>query len=294
MVDIVRTRRSYSSAAVPVALNNGQLAVNIPDKKIWVGDTGDQPVLIADYNHTAYNHPTHDANNPLLSGALVLSTFTSDTLGHVTGITTRTLTPTNIGAATAGHVHPAVDITYSNVTSGLSASDVQAAIDEIAADQALGVIEFGAVATPLGSGDIHTDVNAMDWTGHEYAVGTALAIELNYLVTFGNNTNVAYRWVGPKGVTVGLGGSYVTTADDYLATGVGSHDALSGLTDVDVHPATSISFNPATSDLTAITTQAAIDEHVNTKSGNPHDVTYAQLGGTQPAPLGHDHDGGIY
>jgi len=43
-------------------------------------------------------HPEYPPRNITATGASVLSTFTSDAIGSVTGITTRTLTPTNIGA----------------------------------------------------------------------------------------------------------------------------------------------------------------------------------------------------
>jgi hypothetical protein len=46
----------------------------------------------------SYNHPTYTPINQTLSGATVLATFTTDSIGSVTGFTTRTLTPANIGA----------------------------------------------------------------------------------------------------------------------------------------------------------------------------------------------------
>ena len=49
----------------------------------------------------SYIHPAYTALNPTLSGALVIDTITTDTLGSVTGITTRTLTPADIGAESA-------------------------------------------------------------------------------------------------------------------------------------------------------------------------------------------------
>lgn len=45
-----------------------------------------------------YTHPAYTARTPTLSGSSVFSSFTSDALGHVTALTTRTLTPANIGA----------------------------------------------------------------------------------------------------------------------------------------------------------------------------------------------------
>ena len=49
MSTVLRTKRSTTPNQTPSSLQLGELAVNIPDKKIWIGD-GAQSVLIADYN----------------------------------------------------------------------------------------------------------------------------------------------------------------------------------------------------------------------------------------------------
>ncbi|QEH43306.1 pyocin knob domain-containing protein [Chitinophaga sp. XS-30] len=53
------------------------------------------------YWHSA-NHASGSAFSPVLTGANVPASFTSNASGHVTGFTTRTLTPSDIGAASAG------------------------------------------------------------------------------------------------------------------------------------------------------------------------------------------------
>lgn len=59
---------------------------------------------------TAYSHPAYTVRNVDTSGAEILDTFTSDATGHVTGITTRTLTLANLGYTGASnanyYVHP--------------------------------------------------------------------------------------------------------------------------------------------------------------------------------------------
>jgi hypothetical protein len=52
-------------------------------------------------NANNYVHPTYTALNPTLTGATVLASITTNTIGSVTGITTRVLTPANIGAESA-------------------------------------------------------------------------------------------------------------------------------------------------------------------------------------------------
>lgn len=51
---------------------------------------------------STYTHPTYTSYAPTLTGASVLASLTTDTQGHVTGATARTLTPANIGALPSG------------------------------------------------------------------------------------------------------------------------------------------------------------------------------------------------
>jgi hypothetical protein len=50
MSTILRTKRSTTTGVTPTNLELGEMAVNIPDKKIWIGDGTATPALIADYN----------------------------------------------------------------------------------------------------------------------------------------------------------------------------------------------------------------------------------------------------
>jgi len=85
MADILQIKRSLTATAVPSAgaLAEGELAVNIPDKMMWIGDDSGNPILIVD------------------NGTQIVD---------------------------------AIDVTYDNSTSGLTATDVQTAIDEVVAD----------------------------------------------------------------------------------------------------------------------------------------------------------------
>lgn len=50
---VIRTKRSNTPGNTPSDLELGELAVNIPDKKIWIGDGTATPALIADQNVVA-------------------------------------------------------------------------------------------------------------------------------------------------------------------------------------------------------------------------------------------------
>jgi len=82
MADILQIKRSLTTGTVPAAgsLAEGELAINIADKKGWIGDDNGDPILIID------------------NGLPVIN---------------------------------ADDVIYDNTTSGLTATDVQAAIDEV-------------------------------------------------------------------------------------------------------------------------------------------------------------------
>jgi hypothetical protein len=211
MVDIVRTKRSTTASAVPVAgtLPDGQLAVNSADKKIYIGDSSNDPILIYD----PANLPTH-----------VLS-FHDD-----------------VSASTPG---ASAVLTWSG-----SIWEPQQPTG--------GLVEYGAVVTDdAGDGTVEGDANATDWTGHTYADGdpvTAINILSNHSVTFAHK-GVSYKWVGPKDVYVGLGGS-TTTSDDYLQQGIGDHTLLSNI---------------------GTNTHTQIDTHLGLVAGNPHQVTWTEV-----------------
>jgi hypothetical protein len=48
--NIIRPKRSTTATAVPSSLQPYELAVNIPDKKIWVADASGTPVLMSELN----------------------------------------------------------------------------------------------------------------------------------------------------------------------------------------------------------------------------------------------------
>ena len=82
MANIIQIKRSITTTVVPAdgTLAEGELAINILDRNVWVGNTAGNPVLLID------------------GGNIILN---------------------------------AVNVIYDNVSSGLTATNVQAALDEI-------------------------------------------------------------------------------------------------------------------------------------------------------------------
>jgi len=104
-----------------------------------------------------------------------------------------------------------------------------------------GVVEFSASATEnAGDGTIEGDVNNTDWTGNPHASGTSLEILTNEVVTFNNYKGIAYRWVGPKPVLLGIGGNHVSVETDYVPTGTNDHTILINTELADQHPTVAI------------------------------------------------------
>ena len=104
------------------------------------------------------------------------------------------------------------------------------------------VLSYGA--TIPGTGNVWDDLNATDFTGHQYAgvdgcVATALSIKTNSIVTFGHNA-ISYIWEGPRGVCVGVGGTYSAIAGDLVPLGTGDHAILTNRDIADAHPMAAI------------------------------------------------------
>lgn len=102
-----------------------------------------------------------------------------------------------------------------------------------------------------GTGDIVTDFNAMDWTGHQYSgtPASAFFIPANSVTFFAHN-DVTFVWYGPKDVNVGLGGDYTAVAADLVLR--------------TFNIASVIGFDPNNTTLVSTNVQDAIDEVVNT------------------------------
>lgn len=88
-----------------------KLSKGIPSK--WLALDSSRNIVYMDAPGVSYTHPTQSAIYPTLSGAKVLSSIIVNTLGHVTSISTRTLTLSDLG-------YSALDI--SNFVSGPSSS----------------------------------------------------------------------------------------------------------------------------------------------------------------------------
>lgn len=137
------------------------------------------------------------------------------------------------------HTHDADEVTYDNTVSGLTAVDVQEAIDELSDITDPGEVIQASIDFQSGDGLPTGDLNSTDFTGHPEADGTALRIEAGDIYVL-YHASAAYLWSGPRNVTVGIGGSYIAVPADLVALSTDDHNSLINRDMVDQHPISSI------------------------------------------------------
>ncbi|MDG1573174.1 hypothetical protein OZ410_12660, partial [Robiginitalea sp. M366] len=179
----------------------------------------------------------------------------------------------------------AAEVTYSNATSGLTATDVQAAIDEVAAgstdDQ--NISGSGLAGTTLTIGiengtsetvDLSSLVNDADADPtNEYNTGISFDGTTLTVTDAGGNQTVDISGVSTDDQNISLTGNT-------LAIESGNSIDLSGYLDnTDDQTAAEVTYSNATSGLTATDVQAAIDE-VAAGSTDDQNISGSGLAGT--------------
>jgi hypothetical protein len=224
LVNINLTNQQLLNASLQNLLGNPATAGKQPG---WIYfDTGANTVYTwtgsvwLDLGAT-YTHPTFTAFTPTLTGANVLATFTTNTQGHVTALTTRILTPGDIGAATAAHTH-----TLSNITDvTASAAEVNAATDLVGLTTGMVYRATGAT-TAAWSQPFNDSINNSTSQGWS---SSKIQTELNNITNIiagglvnkgGYNaaTNVPDLDVNPAPLAIKNGWMYTVTADGLFFT----------------------------------------------------------------------------
>ena len=67
-MSIIKLKRSETAAATPASLEYGEVAINITDKKVYIGNSSENPVLIVDGNNTTSEGVQDTAASLLTSG----------------------------------------------------------------------------------------------------------------------------------------------------------------------------------------------------------------------------------
>lgn len=103
----IRIKRSNTSTNVPVSLLNGELASNISDQKLWIGNSSNTPILLSDITNTFVNQGAWDYN----------AAYNKNTVVTYAGIFYY-----SISAVPPYHTQPNINTTYWAVLSDPSGS----------------------------------------------------------------------------------------------------------------------------------------------------------------------------
>ena len=82
MANRIKPKRSLTGAKVPDNLEQHELAINVPDKRVYIGGVAGAAILIGDYNHAP--NPVDQELNKASS-----ATFSTVTTGAITLINTK-------------------------------------------------------------------------------------------------------------------------------------------------------------------------------------------------------------
>lgn len=157
--------------------------------------TGGVRSWIAPATGGSYTHPAYTTRSITATGASVLSTFTSDTIGSVTEITTRTLTPANIGAESSLGNPIVSGYVLSSTTLGVRSWVA------LGSGGATNLTTTHAATTVTINSDTGTDAIINGATASLAGVITNDAQTFTGVKTF-NNTVVANAFVKPAGTNV--------------------------------------------------------------------------------------------
>lgn len=99
-----------------------------PGNNISIGKNGNSIVI-----DSTYEHPIGFTNQPstALADANVISQVSINSEGHVTGVSSRALTPANIGAATSGHTHNDATTVLSGFMSALDKTKLNGVFSKV-------------------------------------------------------------------------------------------------------------------------------------------------------------------
>ena len=349
MVDIVRTRRTFIPGSAPTSLEEGQLAINVPDKIIWIGDTGNLPVKIFDASEDGGGVNDHD---DLINIGTIRHV---DIDAHIQNTNNPHLVSWEdlVGEQPdpVDHTHPLAEITDSGTMAAEddAPADAQPYVREDAgwkvalgadftAEQVIG--GDGIIAERPGDGTVIIHSSDPQSFKARYLWNEAIVGEpgLGYMLAdealTGNMTQLHVDHVDADGVDRSQGAGLVEAGETVILV----HEPSSALaTFTTVGPAVDMgsyslfpvifdagdgTINPATDDSMVIQwfpsegeevvpphlhdhdtdltnvgthTHAAIDNHIDDNTTNPHNVTFAQTGPpSEFPPEDHDHDSGVF
>jgi hypothetical protein len=169
--------------------------------------------VISSTGGAVYTHPAYTARNIDTSGAQVIDIITSDAIGSITNITTRNLTPADIGAQPAGSYLTSETDTLQTVTSrGATTNLAITAANYIFTGASSGAVGLVTSASSFGT-------RSGDGTTYGYGISTNISGGLDIMA---NQSGQPIRfWAGTTNVSpiqrMIISGGDVTASDSFRA-----------------------------------------------------------------------------
>jgi len=266
---IIKLKRSDTPGNTPASLEHGEVAINIPDKKIYIGsgDTNDTAVLIVDGNAVGgggYTAPTLGSTT-LTSGATItsitgLSSVTSTSfVGALTGnastvtngvytTDTGTVTNTMLAGSIANNklTNSSITVNGSSISLGGSATVTANTTNALTIGTGLSGTSFNG----SGAVTIAIDSTVATLTGGQTLTNKTISGSDNTLSNI-PNASLTNSAITVNGSSISLGGSATVTATATNALTLGT-----GLTGTSYNGSTAVT---AAVDTATIATRAYVD-----------------------------------
>lgn len=273
------TLQNLATAPSTTGLTQGFVYWNTADKTAYAWSGTEWIDLGSVYTHPTYTGTGQPAS--ALTGANVISRITL-TNGHVTGVTTRALTVSDIGASSAVHTHAFTDITGlpANTILGNNTGATGAAKALTVADlMTMLAIGYGSLAL-LNTG---TDVATRIWSAKDISdfVNSKIA---NYItvvnLALGTRTSTTMPITNSAGTGVTLPVATTTLAGLLSAADKSKLDGIATNANNYVHPTDNAGTHPFSAELTSglkVLSQIVVNNTGHVTSIKGRDLTAADI-----------------
>lgn len=237
MPTILKTKNSVTTTVVPTTLQQGELAVNITDKKLWVGNAATTPVQLLGAGVTG------DVVGP--------ASATDNAVARFDATTGKLIQNSLVTVSDTGAISAPVDASISGLTVGKGLGGITS--NTVVGLQALNANTSGTLNTAVGNVAVRDNTTGAGNSGFGYAAlvqnttggsntaigsqtlysnttasnNTAVGYQAMYSNTTGINTAYGYQALysnttGTNNTAIGTGALGSNTANSNLAVGEGA------------------------------------------------------------------------
>lgn len=264
MPNVIKLKRSETAAAAPASLQYGEVAINVTDKKIYIGNSSGATTLIVDGSASGYTAPTLGSTT-LTSGATITSiagltsvtstSFVGALTGNASTVTngvyttdTGTVTNTMLAGSIANNklTNSSITVNGSLISLGGSATVTANTTNALTIGTGLSGTSFNG----SGAVTIAIDSTVATLTGSQVLTNKTISGSDNTLSNIAN-ASLTNSSIIVNGSSISLGGSATVTATATNALTLGT-----GLTGTSYNGSTAVT---AAVDTATIATRAYVD-----------------------------------